>query len=77
MTDAEMKAFAKMTTWQRRAWLKANDWTYNPQSGRTNDSAEFKRLVGEINRMRGMDGRFILAQLAHCHGLIPKSKKRH
>lgn len=61
------------------------DWTFDPETGRTNASPVFRRLVGEVDRLlRGGAGGVVLgeswtsgtaalivAQLAHVHHLAP------
>ena len=61
-----------------------SDWTVDPETGRSNSSAEFLRLEDEIARLITSGGgqalsrawardaaRLILAQLAHKHGFAP------
>lgn len=60
-----------------------NDWTVDSETGRSNSSAEYLALVGEVSRLI-RDGahsllagnslsvaRTIMSQLAHVHGLAP------
>jgi hypothetical protein len=63
----------------------AQDWTINPETGRSNSSEQFRRLVGEVASMlraefRVLDERavwaaagLIMAQLAHEQGLAPRA----
>lgn len=60
-----------MTDWE-------NDWTRDPETGRSNSSQEFLALVAEVERLirnhrLGDNPRdtavLIMAQLAHRHGL--------
>lgn len=67
----------------RRAYCARVDWTVDPKTGRTNSSAAFEVLCGEVERMiRGSaypliaghaDGvaRGIVARLAHVYGCKP------
>jgi len=60
-----------------------NDWTADPQTGRSNSSPLFLELVTEVERIirSGADtivsgradttARVIVAQLAHVHGMRP------
>ena len=64
---------------------QALDWTVDPQTGRSNSSEQFTRLVGEVERLvlassgtclsrewaRGTAA-LVMAQLAHVHGLRPE-----
>ena len=59
------------------------DWTYDPDSGRTNSVPEYVALVAEVGRLmrnslhvidpQVIDGtaRLIMAQLAHVQNLVP------
>jgi len=61
------------------------DWTFDPETGRTNSSPLFRSLVSEVARLLGdgasgyiLDRRWIegqaqliMAQLAHVHHLAP------
>lgn len=61
----------------------SEDWTRDPVTNRSNSSAEFRRLAGEVGALiresahdllagRTNDvGGLIMAQLAHKHGLRP------
>lgn len=60
-----------------------NDWTMDPETGRTNSSREFLSLCDTVERIIRSDAymlinngpaataRLIVAQLAHVHGLRP------
>jgi dihydroneopterin aldolase len=63
----------------------SGEWTVDPDTGRSNSSAEYRRLCDEVERLIRSEahslisGRadvvagLIMAQLAHRHGLAPAS----
>jgi len=60
-----------------------DDWTLDPETGRSNSSADYKRLVGVVQRIISGSAhdllagrhetvaRVILSRLAHSEGLAP------
>lgn len=63
---------------------RAEDWTIDPQSGRTNSSERYIQLAGEVEQMirnsafsllagrADSVARLIISQLAHAHRLVPR-----
>lgn len=68
---------------ERVAEAEGGDWTVDPETGRSNSSAEYLRSVDEVARLIRGSGHslinghvrsvaaLIVAQLAHVHGLAP------
>lgn len=82
-----IKRLMKLPKRKRLAAMCRLDWTICPKDGRTNTSPEFDRLSGEVAQLirnsandivRGRTeavGRFIMAQLAHVHGVGPLKRR--